>query len=588
MTASAQLNPEVLTVDATGFAAITISMLPEGVWVSNTTTGLLHLSQYVAGVMTLVLKGNGQIANTPTSPELFVSSAGSDALSQPGTLVAPLATPQEAARRHGLTGWLIDAFVTCIDAINLGANPLLSVPLPLGNARPMTFRGRLSIVAGCAGIACTGGTPGTYTGASIIGATFTSANASAPNALRGQILLPTAGALVGNQYIVHANNGGTFTLPAAFLSGVGPAGGSTFDILSRDASWTWTGTLVVTGELSLFNFSMLPGLPGLFWAVDAYVQESGMSWLTATFNLDGFDCKWFSGIWSKVLPYTSGGMIACGNRYEGTTSALTLWTSSNSIMVEGAGNSYQGCNIVPAFNAGDVALSYQGNTFNNCAFIFGRGTSVYMNLGLRVEAGRATAGSAAVIQVSRASQKNQFSGIDFQATVAGNDLIKVDTGAKCLMTGIVGQAAPGRFFLNVLTGGEVVGLSGNGALGGTPTQDVSVDGGTAFPVADANAMGVIGSQNGTFQHSTSDLTANPTINKFSGFGSIATGGPTTSVITNSLADVGDHVRLTPTSINATVAKWSAVATLNTITITTDAAPTVAAWTFSWELLKATV
>lgn len=53
MSASPQIRAKVLTVDNAGFAAIVQSQLEEGVWVNNTDTNVLWLSQRVAGVMTL-------------------------------------------------------------------------------------------------------------------------------------------------------------------------------------------------------------------------------------------------------------------------------------------------------------------------------------------------------------------------------------------------------------------------------------------------------------------------------------------------------------------------------------------------------
>lgn len=57
MSASPQTNPKVLTVDAAGFAAIVQSQLEEGIWVNNTTTSSVYISQRVAGVMTLMFIG---------------------------------------------------------------------------------------------------------------------------------------------------------------------------------------------------------------------------------------------------------------------------------------------------------------------------------------------------------------------------------------------------------------------------------------------------------------------------------------------------------------------------------------------------
>jgi len=52
-------NPPILTVTAVGFAAIVAPQLPEGTWVNNTDTNQVWLNEYVAGVLTLVLKGGG-------------------------------------------------------------------------------------------------------------------------------------------------------------------------------------------------------------------------------------------------------------------------------------------------------------------------------------------------------------------------------------------------------------------------------------------------------------------------------------------------------------------------------------------------
>lgn len=533
---------------------------------------------------------SGAAAAAPASPELFVASTGSDAISQPGTLALPLLTPQEAARRHGVTGWTEDAFVTTLDALNLGAAPKLSVPEPQGNARPMTFRGRTTVAI--AGVVVTGGSAGTYSGTAIVGASFTSANASAVNSQRGRLLQPATGALVGKRYVIHGNDGaGGFTLPAAFTSGAAPVAGSTFDVLTRDASWTWAGEFMVTGELLLFDFAMLPAAAAKFLAMNAWIQESGMSWTAASFNIDGRGLTWLSGIWTAAaLLYLPAGMISCGNRYEGTTSVLTLWTSSSNVQVKNDGNSYQGCNIVPAFPVGNVRVGFQGCTLNDSGLVFGRDSVLYMNLGIRFEAGRLTAASGAVVRMTAASVGNQLSSVEFSGTIAGSDLIKVDAGAKAIVSAIGGAAPAGKFFLNILTGGEALGLATNAATGGTVGLDVSVDGGVAFAVALANALGVVGAQNGSFQHST-DSTAAPgaaTINKLAGKSALAAVTGAAGIdITNSLVAVGDHIHLTPIDIDVTAVTYKAVAGAGKFTVTTGA-NTTAIWKFQWLVVKATV
>lgn len=534
------------------------------------------------------ISGSSIAITVPNSPTYYCASTGSD--TNTGAISSPLLTVQEAVRRLDGSGWKTQATVVSLDTLNFGANPFLSVPPPVGGAKPICFRGPLTTAV--SGILCTGGTAGTFAGTTISGATFTSADASALNTRRGEILSVIAGANIsGSRFIIHSNDGaGTFTIPHGMISGLAPVVGNTFDILSRAGKWTWTGTFTVTGEMLLADMEMLPTIAASTWlATDAWIQETGMKWTAAaSVQIVGQGVNMWSGFWNLAIPYTPTDIVACGNRYDGANGPIVFYTTVDGAELTSAGNSYQGFDVPPGFPRGDCVMSFQGVTFNDSGFVFGRRSSVTMQLGIRLENCRSNSGgSSAVFRFENDSHGNYLSGLDFGAGTVTADLIRIDIGSSCFVSSIGGQAPAGKFFLNILTGGTAVGLASNTATGGTPGQDISVDGGTAFPVADGNTMGVIGAQNGSFQHSTSNLGANPTINKFSGFSAVQLAS-TTCVITNSIADVGDHVDITPTSINAAVTKYSAVATLNTITVTTDAAPTGAVWSFSWKLTKATV
>lgn len=553
---------------------------------------------------------NGAISATiPANPTFYVASTGNN--SNTGTISSPLATLQEACNRLGVTSWTGTAFIITKDTLNLGANPMITVPAPQAGAYPIVFQGTLTTLV--AGIACTGGT--NFVTATATAATFTSANGSALNAHRGNILSVVSGANIsGTRAIIDTNDGaGTFSVPVSYAAA--PTAGNTFDILGRVGKWTWSGqlTMTVVDTVYLDGLEMLPtgSLPGpaqtSFVKVGGKLIETACKWLTSA---AGFCIQQAGGGWnSGAIRYSFNinssspgyipippGVIYCGCRYDGSAFPM------------GIGNGATAYIQSPDFSTWDISMfSMQAcdpqalrssfmfisnGQMLDCGVVANGPGSVLAFGIVRLTSGRitpwASAFAGAIVGCLNGALV-QISFINFVTPVAGNDLINVTTLANIELNSVSGQAPAGKVFLKIATGARAIVLAPCTATGGTVGSDVTVDAGTAFPVADLNTMAIVGAQNGTFQHST-DSTGTPgstTINKFSGSSSVAT-GQTTCVITNSIADVGDHLHLTPSSINAAVTKWSAVVTLNTITITTDAAPTGTAWTFHWQLIKATV
>lgn len=603
-------NPENGIVDNAGLAYLVSvqASLPLAMFIVNQTTGATYTTEVVAGVMTVVQTGGaGTVVVPPNSPTLYVSNAGSDAITQPGTLALPLLTVQEAARRHrssGATGYPV---IVLVNTINLGADPLVDLsPTPGGGIIVLETTYQNDVT----GVAVTGGTALVQVGVTL--GTLTTANAQAANQHQGKILQFTAGPLSGRRFVVDANdNIGGFTLTGPLSA---PSALNVFNIVSRLGKLTWTGnfTCAGTGAFIFDGVELAPTVANSLFTLlaGATLFETATRWVTAAAfqianmgNWQSSTAKGSTQFGSLVgtIPLPTG-VTLCPCRYEGASGVIAIgggpqWGSPigfGSFAAEGV--SMQGVSLYAGQYWGGASHGTAAmfeiagfSSLTDCgAWGIGPGTSLVI-ISARITSGRSVSGGPVGVISGSDCARIGVNNVNFASTVTG-DCVLLTQGALALLTLCVGAAPAGKFFLNVLIGSTAVTITGqsNTATGGTPGSDIQVDGGVAFAVALFATFGVIGAQNGSFQHSTSDLTANPTINKLSGFGSIATGGPTTSVITNSLAAAGDHVRLTPTSINATVAKWSAVATLNTITITVDAAPTVAAWTFSWELLKSTV
>jgi len=555
---------------------------------ANVATGRWELLEYVSGM--------------PTSPGYFVASTGSDA--QPGTLTAPLATPQEAARRIGESGALIQSSITLVDTVNMGANPNLSFAPPTGNAIPTMVQG--SSVVDLAGVVVTGGTIGTSSG-TVAGATFITTANRTLNQDRGKILEVKTGPNAGTRYPIESNTAGpntVYTVPARLA--LAPTAANTVDIRSRVGGLTWTGEFVldIPGGGIFDTFEELPtGTNAKFTPVGTTLQESGMRLRTAASGFAyGPRCNLESccatGVLTGLLPasrqlWNPTGVTPCGNVFDGSAAVGAFSQTSGIVANYNASftmNYSLGFDFLTEFRT--QILFFGLCIHDDCGYYATDGGRLQTQA-MRVQNGRGVFGSVLAPVSVFLAQRNAELSVQttfFAATVnAACHLVSTDGSVLSQFAGIGGTTTGvNKLALNVVNGGVARGVNANTATGTVPGADVAVDAGTAFPIADATIMGTIGAQNGTFQHSTSNLGASPiTVNKFSGDAAVAIGA-TVLVINNALADVGDHCHLTPTSINPSVAKWSAVCTLNTITITTDVAPTVAIWTFNWELVKATV
>lgn len=616
MTASAQVDSEVLTVDNTGFASIVATMLPEGLWVNNTDTGLLYLTQYVAGVMSLVLKGASQ---TPASPTYYVASTGSDAITSPGTSAQPLASPQEACRRLGITGWTGFPLVITKDAVNLGADPLLNVPAPAsGAARPITFQSTFAVDV--AGIVSIGGAAASPTACTPN--TFASADGSAVNVHRGKILLVTAGPLAGQRFIIDSNDGaGGFSFLGPTL--VAPAAGNTFSVLSRVGSWTWSGihTFECAGGAMLNGMEMLPTgattYPTAFFKVGGLLIENACRWLSvAQFAIyqdigSWKTCNYFYPVATAPFwPALPAGITPCGNRYDG---------SANAAQPLGINESRGGYSS-PLFSPNDIEFSYC--SFQSADVAAKTNQTVVVNVCQLTDAGivsngftsKVTIGSTRITNGRISPWASFFAGgivgaalggqvqvayLVFVTPSATDNLVSITQQSSCAIAGIQGVAGGAtKLFLNVDIDSTVYQLAAapNTATGGTVGNDVQVAGGVPFAVAQLANYVNFRSPIGTFQHTTDNPAApthSNTVNKLSGREALAAGGTAIFTITNGLARgpagglPGDSCFVQLETRDGTAVAPIAVVTDNTITITFAAAAT-GTTVFSWWLKKSTV
>jgi hypothetical protein len=546
----------------------------------------------------------------PTSPNLFVASTGSDAPSQPGTLALPLATAQEALRRLGATRWLVDAFVTVVDTLNEGANPVWSVPAPVGGAKAICIKTTYATVV--AGVVPTGGTAGTLTTATP--GTFTSANALGANTQRGQILSVTGGPVIANtRYVIDSNDGAGGFTPAALLAAA-PVAANTFDILSRSGKITWSGrfTMFTPGGVYLEGLEMLPTVASSeFQKVGGWLVENATRWISAaTFAVRNVSGSWFSStVQGNVFGITSAttGVIplptsvsVCGCRYDGAAAIVTVSNGGPQNTVEGVASydlsmaSMQGTNVLTSSTVGTYGfVSMTGLVqLTDCGVAANNPGSALIMQTVRLTSGRKIAGTtftAGIISVSSFARA-LISLCSFVTPAVADDLIGVTTLAEAGVGGVSGAAgAAGKLFINILTGGRAYSTSANTATGGTVGTDIAVDGGTGFAVALFATFSPIGASTGTFTHSTNNsgtpAIAN-TVNKLSGREALAATSGAVFTITNSLAAVGDDCFVQLVTRDATALAPIAVVTANTITVTFLAAAT-AATTFAWWLKKST-
>lgn len=523
--------------------------------------------------------GTQNVTTPPTSPRLYVASTGSDAASQPGTLAAPLASVQEAARRLGASGWLVEAFIRLVDQVTGGANPSWFFPAPTGGALPITVETTYAV--DFPNVACTGGTQGTNAG-TIVGGTFTSANAAAANTQRGKILSCKAGAggLSGTRYIIHSNDGaGGFTLPARLNAA--PVAGNTFDILSRTGKFTWSGAFVVTGPAILDGVEFIGTGAGWQFIVAGIVQTSALlirSTAAGTFGVR--DCTWLNGVSPGVSPataittttrqtYNPTGITICGDRWDGSGGLITYGGKTASF---GQGsNALMGSVSAQAVDwilGGLVPLAFSvcGATFNDCGF----GLFAFSQLVLaqfRSEVGRRTAGSVAVIDITR-STGHQIAGT-FDSSAAADDLLTLGNSSAAFVSSFNGAAAAGRFAITLTGGSRVQNGGSNTATGGTVGLDIRVGGAAGMPIAVLNTFGVIevGRTPWALAIDNSAVpatTANS--DRIVGIFSLSQGNATFTW-TTTCAQLGDSAGISLQERDATAVAPIVVVTANTVTVT---------------------
>lgn len=547
------------------------------------------------------ISGSSISISVPTNPTYYISSTGNDGASHTGTISDPLATPQEACRRLKQSGWSVEAFVITKDTINLGANPNLAVPEPVGGALPVCFQ--TTYVVDVAGVACTGGTAGTASSAIVIGGTFTSADASALNTQRGKILQVVAGATInGCRYIIHTNDGaGTFRIPMRVTNS--PVAGNTFNIVSRAGKWTWSGVFLLTGNAKIIDgMEMLPTGVASF-INEGVLQTSAMRWVTVTtFTIaGGRDSTWIGGVITGVSvmsptptsrqDWNPTGVTPCGDRIDGAGGLVNFLVTfgENSTTNFWGMSSFQGVDFsgLPALT-NLYGLNLTDCTTNDC----GWSASTQLNFrAIRIEAGRATPANTSIVAMFIGTA-HSFVFVHFDTPSAANHLIEVSLNASFAPQGVSGVAgAAGKLFLNILTGARVRASAGAGntATGGTAGTDVSVDGGVGFATALLSTHGVVEAGRMPWQSSV-DTSATPATtanaNKWLGIFALAAASGATFTWTNTLVQVGDTALVSLQTRDTTAVAPIVVCTANTITITFNAAAT-ATTKFSVQLVKAT-
>lgn len=567
----------------------------------------------VGNIIATGLTVNGPISGStisisiPNNPTYYIASTGNDGITHTGTISDPLASPQEACKRLAQSGWTGAAMVITKDTVDLGSFPYLNVPEPIGSALPVCFQ--TTYQTDFTGVVVTGGSAGTFSG-TVVGGTFVSvAVGGGANAQRGKVLVPTTGALTGSRYIIHADDGaGTLTAPAELIGAAAPVNGTTFDIKSRVGKWTWTNTLMMTGQVKLIDgMVMLPvGSVARFFN-EGVLQTSAMLWqTTSTFILCGRDSTWLGGVFQNsgtapifVTPlrqdWNPPGVTHCGDRYDGSGGIITVIGGSGNgqyATMQYSESSFQGCDFfINGTTPNYVAL--HSCTLNDCGLAVGNTGFNINQLGLsvlRIESGRRIASTTTGAVISIISQGNYMGNVTFVSPSVADDLIGLRTGGSVIITGLVGAAsAAGKLALNIQSGGRVIDGGSNTATGGTVGTDIAVDGGTGFAIARLTDYGIIEAGRVPWLRSV-DTSAVPATtansNRTLGVFSLAAASGATFTWTNALAQVGDSAIVTLQFRDTTAVAPIAVVTANTITITFNAAAT-SATKFMVQLVKAT-
>lgn len=551
--------------------------------------------------------GGGITPAVPASPVYYVASTGSDAASQPGTLAAPLRTVQEATRRLGRSGWLVEAFIRILDTVDLGANPVVDYPAPIGNALPICLQTTYTVdIADAVVTAGYIGNSSTSGGLPIDGATFTTTANRTLNQDRGKLVLVKTGPNAGTRYPLESNTAGpntVYTITTKLVTV--PDGTNTLDIISRSGKLTYSGELVQNfpGGLLQDGIEFLPtGTNALFTPVGSTLQDSGTKYTTAAagfrFNMTG--CVWEACV---LTPFTQlfaansrqkwnpTGITPCGIVMDGTA-AVGAWgvaagIPENRQVFQAA--YIKSWNVSTNLGTG----GYITCIFEDCTFTGVAGLSVFAS---RVQNGRLTSGAVMGFSGTTAGGKAILSGVSFITPPAGF-LINLTFGARVLGSGITGVASGGtNQWLNVTNGSEYYDGGSNTVTGAVPGQDVVVDGGVAFSSAVSAAIVQIASQNGSFQHS-SDSSGAPgaaSINKLSGRSALAAGtGAAGITITNSLVQAGDNIQITPMGAPTTGVPDSASGPISVLPgngsfVVRTQANANAILVFAWRVVKATV
>lgn len=231
MSVSPQNDYNFLTVDAAGFAAITQSQLPEDTWVNNTTTGILYLSMYVLGVMTLVSMGPTGAAGDTI---IFLDPTnGSD--TNPGTQALPVKTLAVAWSLLP-SMWFGKCRVQCVEPvvhalITAAGRYSPGYPLgPLSTARCILGAPLTVVASGSVNTITTGLVTNNILTPNVGGMTV--------DAFKGWSIRPSSGTKLNNIFPIAHNDATTIESIAALT---GMVNGDTFDIVRATTEFQTNG-----------------------------------------------------------------------------------------------------------------------------------------------------------------------------------------------------------------------------------------------------------------------------------------------------------------------------------------------------------
>lgn len=427
----------------------------------------------------------------PASPTLFVSSGGVDTAT--GLSAAPLATVTEALKRMGITGWTGQPTISIVNTLASVANPVWSIPTPVGAASPILIQGTLAVAA-------TGQLTAATASSNTANPTFTLNIAGTLNQYKGQLIQFTSGILNGGWRPIASNTNAANTVVTTPGFDTLAVGGDSFNIVNRVGIYQFTGQLIIIGNgTPLLIDALSLSLGSTVYLDGVYVQETRNKFLTTgTCGFNGTNFTWVSGtIQSGVgtLEFTAGSTIpSCGSRYDGTPGLLTIGGGQLAVSAPGLWNLGSGTFEAVAVQNATSTQSYycNGCRFDGCGI--GAAAGWWMLAGSTFSACFKNAGNTAAIQVGLGCFfRMQFCNVI--NTLAASDVFNIASQSCSMLLGVIGAnplananavqlKAPGS--LSQIFAGSV---SANTVTGGTAGADIMINGEPAISWAELATLG---------------------------------------------------------------------------------------------------